>query len=444
MTGIGKYPLQTFVHRVLVKRVVLVAVAVAILLAGVTWIQMRGRIEDHVARTANDRLAVIRTLVRQTLTGGEIPLESALEQALRTVRDVGFDDSTGHFVFAVFRDPELTVITTVRDSSYTALAAVENYVSAHPVRPSPSINSESRLIRVAGHRCVRVVAPVTDRTGAVAARVDAVFALSPAAAAHLTRGPLETILYVIGVVLVVIALLYPVILSLARRLAEFSGELLEANLEMMEALGCAISKRDSDTDAHNYRVTIYAVRLAERVGLGDQQIRGLIKGAFLHDIGKIGIRDEVLLKPARLDEQEFAIMQSHVHHGLDIVRRARWLDDAVEVVGCHHEKYAGGGYPGGAPGDLIPLTARIFAIVDVFDALTSARPYKQAYSFQKALDILTEGRGTHFEPALLAHFKQIAEPLHRDLAHSDADGLSDQMRDISQRYFNVGLESLIF
>ncbi len=140
------------------------------------------------------------------------------------------------------------------------------------------------------------------------------------------------------------------------------------------------------TDIHNYRVTIYAVRLAEAVGLGRRSIRSLIKGAFLHDVGKIGISDRILMKPSRLTGEEFEVMKGHVRHGVDIVERSDWLKDATQVVGYHHEQYAGDGYPAGIEGKNIPMTSAA-----AVDALTSKRPYKEPSDL--AIDILQKKRG---------------------------------------------------
>jgi HD-GYP domain-containing protein (c-di-GMP phosphodiesterase class II) len=146
---------------------------------------------------------------------------------------------------------------------------------------------------------------------------------------------------------------------------------------MMEALGRAIAKRDSDTGAHNYRVAWIAARIAERLGLSGSAMQALIAGSFLHDVGKIGIPDAILLKPGRLDEQEMDTMRTHVAQGEEIVTGMGWLDGAQAVVAAHHEKWNGSGYPRGLAGEAIPLAARIFAVADVFDALCSKRPYKE-------------------------------------------------------------------
>jgi putative nucleotidyltransferase with HDIG domain len=212
-------------------------------------------------------------------------------------------------------------------------------------------------------------------------------------------------------------------------------KLLNANLEMLELLGAMIAKRDSDTSEHNYRVTIYAVRLAEAVGLDMAEIRSLVKGAFLHDIGKIAIPDGILLKPGRLDEREFATMRTHVEHGLEIISKSSWLRDAMDVVSHHHEKYDGSGYSMGLAGEAIPLSARIFAIVDVFDALTSRRPYKEAMSVAESMAIITASSGTHFAPELVDIFSPLAPRLYDELSRLDEQTLVKSMRELIASYF---------
>ena len=213
------------------------------------------------------------------------------------------------------------------------------------------------------------------------------------------------------------------------------NQLLTANLEMLEMLGAMIAKRDSDTSAHNYRVTIYSVRLAEALGLGLQHIRALIKGAFVHDIGKIAIPDHILLKPGRLDEQEFAIMRTHVQHGVEVVSGSSWLNDAIEVIHYHHEKYNGDGYPDGLTGEAIPLNARIFAIIDVFDALTSHRPYKEAMSIEKSMAIITESSGSHFDPQIVGVFLPLVPKWYAELSSLNEAAVVQLMRELIYCYF---------
>ena len=189
----------------------------------------------------------------------------------------------------------------------------------------------------------------------------------------------------------------------------------ESNLHTILALGNAIAKRDSDTDEHNYRVTYYSLCLAEHLKMPPGAIRTLVKGAFLHDVGKIGIRDNILLKHDKLTDDEFTEMQTHVELGEQIVKDIRWLADAREVILFHHERYDGSGYPFGTVGNRIPLAARIFAVVDVFDALTSQRPYKQAFSYEDAIKNLFN-EVQRFDPKILNAFLEISEMLYNETA----------------------------
>jgi putative nucleotidyltransferase with HDIG domain len=254
---------------------------------------------------------------------------------------------------------------------------------------------------------------------------------------------LKTALYGIAIVLVTTLLIYPIITSLLGRLSKLTVKLLDANIETLQVLGSAIAKRDSDTDAHNFRVTVYSVRLAEKVGLEPGDIRALIKGAFLHDVGKIGVPDDVLLKPGRLTDEEFEVMKRHVDHGVDIVKRSEWLEDARAIVGAHHEKFDGSGYFMGRRGEEIPVAARIFALADVFDALTSERPYKDPYSYDESMQILDAGRGTHFDPLLLDTFTEIARGMYLEFASHDIEKPRNALEAIVRRYFQMEVSDLV-
>jgi HD-GYP domain-containing protein (c-di-GMP phosphodiesterase class II) len=227
---------------------------------------------------------------------------------------------------------------------------------------------------------------------------------------------LRTLLFItIGITFTTI-LMYPIVLTLNRGLIKLSDDLLMGNLELMNVLGCAIAERDSDTNSHNYRVTYYAMRLGETIGLSRENIRNLITGAFLHDVGKIGIRDPILLKPGKLTPQEFEVMKTHVSLGVDILSKSSWLSGARDVVEFHHEKYDGSGYLQGLKGKAIPLNARIFAIADVFDALTSKRPYKESWTVHDAIAMLEQDGDSHFDPQLLSVFVTIAPALYNKVS----------------------------
>ncbi|WAK03093.1 HD-GYP domain-containing protein [Methylobacter sp. YRD-M1] len=232
-------------------------------------------------------------------------------------------------------------------------------------------------------------------------------------------------------------LMYPIVLTLNKGLIKLSGDLLKGNLELMDVLGCAIAERDAATNSHNYRVTYYALRLGEALGLSREQIHDLIAGSFLHDAGKIGIRDPILLKPGKLTPEEFEVMKTHVQLGVDILSKSNWLSGARDVVEFHHERYDGSGYPLGLQGEAIPLNARIFAIADVFDALTTKRPYKEPWSVSDATAMLERDSGSHFDPRLVRFFVTIAPDLYRQMNDLDEQRLEALLKRHISRYFLV-------
>jgi HD-GYP domain-containing protein (c-di-GMP phosphodiesterase class II) len=212
-------------------------------------------------------------------------------------------------------------------------------------------------------------------------------------------------------------------------------EVLDSHISMMEALGRAIAKRDSDTGAHNYRVAWIAARIGEELGLSGSRMQALIAGSFLHDVGKIGIPDAILLKPGRLDATEMEIMRTHVALGEEIVTGMGWLDGAHEVVAAHHEKWDGNGYPRQLIGEAIPLSARIFAVADVFDALSSKRPYKDPMPFDQVMDILRQDTGTHFDPAVMRVFERISQDIRDNLQDSDEQSARTLLQGQIRKHF---------
>jgi len=231
------------------------------------------------------------------------------------------------------------------------------------------------------------------------------------------------------------AALYPVVVHLAADNVQKTHEVLDSHISMMEALGRAIAKRDSDTGAHNYRVAWIAAGIAEKMGISGNAMQALIAGSFLHDVGKIGIPDAILLKPGKLDDTEMTIMRTYVNQGKDIVLGAGWLDGAQDVVAAHHEKWNGSGYPEQLSGDSIPLSARIFAVADVFDALCSKRPYKEPMSFEASMAILEKDTGSHFDPAVMAVFQPMARAIYDQLASCDEEATRKLLQDRVKRHF---------
>jgi HD-GYP domain-containing protein (c-di-GMP phosphodiesterase class II) len=366
---------------------------------------------------------------------------AALHHVLKSDSDSPVAYRAGRFVWVQFYDRSSAVVAEVSVPEPQAVAA-KALAEKRPFGFPEPAQAEVEMQRIGGQPFVFAVIPIADRLGAVKGYARGVFAVSPESAAEMRSAVRRSVLMVVAIVFGVMAILYPVILHLMRRLADYSTNLLDANLETLAVLGSAIAKRDADTDAHNYRVSLYAARLGEAIGLGAEDMRGLIKGSFIHDVGKIGIPDAILLKPGRLDEEEYRVMQTHVGLGVDIVRRASWLRDSVPVVAGHHEKFGGGGYPRGDRAEDIPLAARIFAIADVFDALTSERPYKKPLSLEETMKILDQGRGVHFDPELLDAFAVIAPELHRKYAGREGDALRQELVAVVGQYFSAGLESL--
>lgn len=185
-------------------------------------------------------------------------------------------------------------------------------------------------------------------------------------------------------------------------------ELAETRLAVVQRLGRAAEYKDNETGLHVIRMSHYSQLIALKAGLGETWADTLLNAAPMHDVGKIGIPDAILQKPGKLDAEEWAIMQSHAEIGAEIIGEdgSALLDMAREVALNHHEKWDGSGYPAGLSGEDIPLSARIVAIADVFDALTSERPYKKAWSIEDATNLLREQTGKHFDPALVDAFFQ--------------------------------------
>jgi HD-GYP domain-containing protein (c-di-GMP phosphodiesterase class II) len=231
--------------------------------------------------------------------------------------------------------------------------------------------------------------------------------------------------------------LYPLALSLNRDSQRRQRELLESHIAMMESLGRAIARRDSDNGTHNYRVAWIAATLAEAVGVHGSRMQELIVGSFLHDVGKIGIPENILLKPGALSPEEMRVMRTHVGMGEDIVAGAGWLTGGQAVVANHHEKWDGTGYPRGLSGKDIPQVARLFAIADVFDALCSRRPYKEPMALDQAMQTLRDGAGSHFDPHLIKVFDTLAPEVYRTLTESTEEQLQALLTRMVRKHFSL-------
>lgn len=193
---------------------------------------------------------------------------------------------------------------------------------------------------------------------------------------------------------------------LADEVRKATVEIVARERETVFRLCKAAEYRDPETGAHILRMAHYSHRIAMGLGLpvSDQDL--LLEAAPMHDIGKVGIADKILLKPGRLDVAEFEVMKHHAIYGYELLKgsSSRVLQAGAEIARGHHEKYDGSGYPAGIRGTDIPLFSRIVAVADVFDALTSERPYKKAWTLEAAVDFLVKGSGTHFDPQCVQAF----------------------------------------
>jgi HD-GYP domain-containing protein (c-di-GMP phosphodiesterase class II) len=282
---------------------------------------------------------------------------------------------------------------------------------------------------------MRVFVPLFTGSGAKIGYLEGIYHAPHEIVDQIKLQTLWSLILVVLVIFVTSLVLYPLVIRLNRKLVDYSNNLALTNVGMLKVLGSAIAKRDSDTNIHNYRVTLYSVNIGEKMGLSAPTMQGLIKGAFLHDLGKIAIADAILHKPGKLNGEEFEIMKSHVLHGEDIVRGYDWLKDALDVVYGHHEKFDGSGYPNRRSGGDIPLTARIFAVADVFDALTSKRPYKEPFSFDVSVQILRDSMGSHFDPGVVQLFLDNAVPLHAEICNDNEVLLHGKLEACIGKYF---------
>src|ERR1700690_655187 len=190
----------------------------------------------------------------------------------------------------------------------------------------------------------------------------------------------------------------------------------------LEALGDALDLKDAETEGHSRRVTAYTIAIARKMGLPKEEISVIARGAFLHDIGKMAIRDDILLKPGKLTPDEMAVMREHAYSGYKVLSKIPFLTEAAEIVHSHQEYYDGSGYPRGLRGEEIPLGARIFSIADTLDAMTSDRPYRPAQTYAAARKEIVRCSGTQFDPEIVKVFIEMPDNIWEDLRKDISGG----------------------
>lgn len=225
--------------------------------------------------------------------------------------------------------------------------------------------------------------------------------------------------------------------NLERKVVEQTTELVKLYAGTLEAMVRALDLREKETGFHSYRVTEYSVTLARKMDIQDDEVSVIAKGALLHDIGKIGVPDNILLKPGKLTDEEWEIMKKHPQLGYDMLKNIDFLEDAAKIVLHHHEHYDGKGYPHGLAGKDIPAGARIFSVVDALDAMTSDRVYRKAFTFEKAFEIIGSVSGSQFDPDIVNGLLEIGidefMEIRKSIDESGADFLRNLMFDLTRQ-----------
>jgi len=192
--------------------------------------------------------------------------------------------------------------------------------------------------------------------------------------------------------------------SLIKELRKANEDLVQSYISTLEGWAHALELRDYETEGHSRRVVEMTKKMGKLMGIEEEDLQYYCYGALLHDIGKMGIPDSILNKPAGLDDEEWEIMKRHPIFALDLLLPIKYLAKSLEIPYCHHEKWDGSGYPKGLKGEEIPLSARIFSIIDVYDALNSKRPYRKAKSKESIIQYLRDQSGKQFDPKIVEVF----------------------------------------
>ena len=423
------------VHRNLILRIGVTALIISVLFGFGAWQYGKKDIGQEILLRAENGFKMLNNQIRDLFDHPNDLKPSAIHRHLEQIMSKRRNIELGLFVWIGIYDLNEKRIAQVSDETYEHIEWVEKLAGHTPGHLRRHNNLKFDIIKLKDIPHVQIISPIRNSLGELSAYGETVFAVSPDTLDRLRKRAINLALLAMFIVVVTTALLYPVIIHLLRRVSSLSERLFEANLEILKVLGSAVAKRDSDTDSHNYRVTIISVKLAETCGIRKEDIKRLIKGAFLHDVGKIGIEDDILHKPGRLTTDEFQLMKKHVAYGIDIVNKAEWIKEAVDVVGYHHEKYDGSGYNSGIEGGTVPIIARIFAIADVFDALGSRRPYKEPLSYDEIMEIIRAGRGNHFDPVYVDAFESISKSIYENYAGREDEGLAEELDSIIKKYF---------
>ncbi|MFH1020770.1 MAG: HD domain-containing phosphohydrolase [Pseudomonadota bacterium] len=414
------------IHQWLIIRLALVWLVLSLVIGGLVQYVGRTRLDDHVIQMAQGETV---PYAAEFISYLGAPSEESRARFDRTVH--GFIGNDNLIVVEFYGADSKKIAEVIKPSA----AEIEKRLPKHGSEFSLAQGIVCEKLTLDHNIFMRVFIPLYDGGGAKFGYLEGIYRAPAEIVAQNRSQTLWALILVVLIIFVTSLALYPLIIRLNRKLIDYAHILALTNIGMLKVLGSAIAKRDSDTNIHNFRVTLYSVRLGEKLHLSNGAMQGLIKGAFLHDVGKIAIPDAILLKPGKLTVEEFETMKTHVSHGGDIIRSYDWLRDADEVVRCHHEKFDGSGYPMGIVGEDIPISARIFAVADVFDALTSRRPYKEPFSVAASLGIIGEARGSHFDPLVADLFLAQAEALFAEICNEEEAALHAKLEECIRTYF---------
>lgn len=417
------------IHRKLVARLLLGWLVLSIVLSVAVFFIKLESIDEFVEDLA---IAESKPLLHDKKF---FTLNATEEEREDIVEKLSIHIEQAHFIKVDLYNAKHEKLYEVAAKNIADIEKIEKYFESKDHTSLFSDNLSYKRVFIDGRIFLQVFVPLFDEANNKYGYFEGVYRADDKTMNDVKHLLIGSLLIVVAAVLVTAIIFYPIVMAMNKDLIKLSKDLSDANIGMLEALGSAIAKRDSDTNSHNYRVTIYAVMLGEVLKLKDGQMRSLIKGSFLHDIGKIAISDNILLKPGKLTQEEFEQMKTHVRHGVDIVEKYAWLRDAVDIVAYHHERYDGSGYLGRITGEAIPLNARIFALADVFDALTSKRPYKEPFSYEKTIEILKGDSGKHFDPALLEVFIGLSGELYGKTYNNEDAVLEKTLYELIRKYF---------
>lgn len=414
------------VHKVLIFRLFIVWVGLSAIIGGVVLLRELDGIDKTLLELAAEETAELRE------RHGPYLADPGQDHIAQIRAEIASHINDGHFVIIRLYDAQDRLIASVtKEAEEESLRGIDESKPRVKWGPNPQFR---KFFGKNGRVFILVVVPLNGDSAAISGYFEAIYKVGDGVLKSIRSRILLSLGQVVIIIFITALAVYPVVVLLNRRLLRATRDLARANLGLLKTLGSAVAKRDSDTNSHNYRVTILSTRMSEEMGLAKETVAGLIAGSFLHDVGKIAIQDRILLKPGKLTADETEIMRGHVEHGIDIVKHYQGLEAAATIIRYHHEKYDGSGYPSGIAGEEIPVSARIFALVDVFDALISKRPYKEALGLEEALAIIRSGSGTHFDPKLVEPFCRIAAAEYRLLTSSDDGRLDLALDHLIEKY----------